>query len=207
MRDRNLSAVELHNLLLPMRRWWCAHADRTGIERSHWVRYQDDATGELYTLCWHLTPSCDLVEIEGNVGQVLWSRRALIRTAELVFLSEDQRVQMMSFLKRKVEEVKAATKTTMATCPIMSNRPALVEWLTADKWEDDGKPRETSTLTVSVVDGMWKVSLNDRDGQRSTFVTASTLGQALQALENRVAEDECDWRDWSDKYRGKGKKK
>lgn len=80
--------------------------------------------------------------------------------------------------------------------------PHLYEHLTATEF-DDGGAREVSGLTIFVDDGVLKVALNDRSEQRSAYVTADTVGEALDTLERQLAEDMADWRRWRTQKRKK----
>lgn len=71
--------------------------------------------------------------------------------------------------------------------------PAIAEYLTLTKWES-GKPRKTTTLTLFVEDGAFKVCVNDRDGGRVAFVTGNALGEVWDALEGGLATASLDWR-------------
>lgn len=71
--------------------------------------------------------------------------------------------------------------------------PALWEYLTLAAW-DDGKPRQTATLTVFCEEGVVKLCLNDRDQDRSGWVSAATVETALERLDADLREDEVDWR-------------
>ena len=73
--------------------------------------------------------------------------------------------------------------------------PLITEYLTAVKY-DDGSSRETSTLSVYVQDGGFGVSINDRDCQRSLYVVATTLSEALAAIEKHLGKEDSDWRSW-----------
>ncbi len=79
---------------------------------------------------------------------------------------------------------------------VRAKYPALLEYLTTTKWED-GSPRETSTLTIFVEGGQFKVAVNDRALKRSVYVTARTLQDALAAAQEAVAGDAADWRAWN----------
>lgn len=77
--------------------------------------------------------------------------------------------------------------------------PILLEHLTQDTWEEDGKPRERSTITLCYSEGSLKVCLNDREFNRSCFRSGKSLAAALASLEKGLAQDTLDWRTWSPK--------
>lgn len=65
--------------------------------------------------------------------------------------------------------------------------PLLTEHLVHTVWED-GKPRTTSTLTVSFADGALVMCLNDREEARGMFVTVETFLEGLKALETNLGD-------------------
>jgi len=76
--------------------------------------------------------------------------------------------------------------------------PTLLEYLTDAKW-DDGKDREVSTLTISLMEGCINLALNDRALSRSLYTTAETLMEALKLLEGSLASGKSSWRSWKAK--------
>jgi len=62
---------------------------------------------------------------------------------------------------------------------------------------DDGTPRELSTISLFVEDGMFKAALNDKDMRRSLYVTAESMLGALGALEATLLRGGGDWRPWN----------
>jgi hypothetical protein len=79
--------------------------------------------------------------------------------------------------------------------------PVLMEWLSADKWED-GVPRVLPSFNLFVGDGALKAFLNDRDLGRSACVTGATFGQLLETVERKLSSGDLDWRP---AFRGKRK--
>lgn len=84
-----------------------------------------------------------------------------------------------------------------------SRYPVLLMYLSDTKW-DDGSAREPSTVSLFIDQGVFKASLNDRDGKRSMYVTGSTFQACLDALEGNLAHDEGSWRSWNNRTK-KGK--
>lgn len=74
-----------------------------------------------------------------------------------------------------------------------ANHPLLYEHLTSEKWED-GAARETSTLTIYLDSGLWKVCLNNRAEKLTAWLTAETWGKMLDGLEKGLADGTLDWR-------------
>lgn len=71
--------------------------------------------------------------------------------------------------------------------------PALWEYLTLCEWED-GKERETASLTVFFGEGLLKACISDKDAGLVAFVSGESLEGLLQALERGLAEGTLDWR-------------
>jgi len=98
----------------------------------------------------------------------------------------------------KREEAKETAKKTGHTCPdawMRANCPTVVSYLWETAW-DDGKGRETSTLTIFLEDGCLKLALNDRACMRSLYVTSTSLQDALKTMEEALREGVVDWRAW-----------
>lgn len=70
---------------------------------------------------------------------------------------------------------------------------SVVEYITTDTWED-GSSRETSTVTAFSDDGVVKLCLNDRDRERTCWVSGRTLLEALIRLEEALRSGVVDWR-------------
>jgi len=84
--------------------------------------------------------------------------------------------------------------------------PALHEHLTCD-WLD-GSRRVTSSLGISVDQGVWKGRLADRENGMVLFRSGDGFYGVLRALEDALVGDTADWReDQFAKPQGKGGKK
>lgn len=75
--------------------------------------------------------------------------------------------------------------------------PLVCEFLLTATW-DDGSSRETGWLRLSSRDGRLMVMLKCEDTSRCTFISATSLKEALQIAEKGLREDRLDWRE--DKY-------
>lgn len=75
---------------------------------------------------------------------------------------------------------------------LASKFPALHEHLTRTK-DDDGKARQTCSLTVFGHAGVFKAFLNDRDSGGSIGVQADSLAGLLRALEAELESDSPSW--------------
>jgi len=63
-----------------------------------------------------------------------------------------------------------------------------------DETYEDGSRRTTGTLLFFFQDATFKACLNDRDCNRSAFLSASGIHEACDALEEGLANDSLDWR-------------
>lgn len=120
-----------------------------------------------------------------------------------------RREDMGKYLKKVAAENGEAKKRALAKDKETADTwPAWFEWMTTDAWED-GTARETSTLLVFVEDGLWKCCFNDREGSRRLWVSGSTLGGMLGALDASLRTGEGDWREMrpfeGPRAKGKGK--
>lgn len=71
--------------------------------------------------------------------------------------------------------------------------PALTEFLTVSRWEDDS-PRVPGSVTLFFDDHLWKLCLNDKDSGRISFVTADSPEGVLAAAERGLQASSLDWR-------------
>jgi len=117
---------------------------------------------------------------------------------------------MAQFLKRaevgRGQAKQATEKTISANDEQFAKKyPALAEFLSLDDWGED-QVRERGTFTVFYAEGLFKASLNDKDGERSAYVSKSTFAGILDALEKGLVKDDHDWRKWKDQKGGKSRK-
>jgi hypothetical protein len=71
--------------------------------------------------------------------------------------------------------------------------PNLTEYLVLRTFAD-GSERETSTLLIFAVDGLWKVCLNDRAEGQCLWASGASHGDAMAALELMLESGSADWR-------------
>jgi len=113
---------------------------------------------------------------------------------------------MARFASRKTAQSAQPEKFNIsADTEFFNDYPAVAEYLTLDRWED-GTVRSRSTVTIFAEEDCWKCCLNDRDGSRSLFVSASTFSGLLRTLERCLQEEGTPWRDYA-KQKGKGGKR
>lgn len=99
---------------------------------------------------------------------------------------------------RPQSEVAAAEAAWLPSQGVLAKCPGLVEYLSLGRYED-GTPRQPSTITVFIESGRVKLSLNDRDVERSAYVTGEGLEDALKTMERHLVEGKADWRSWGGK--------
>lgn len=99
-------------------------------------------------------------------------------------------------MKRPSQASVAAQANTGCPDPeLLRMYPCIVAYLTDGQWEDK-KPRELSSLTVSIAGGMVQVGLNDKALSRSAYTSAGMLDEALQLMEDALREEVIQWRTW-----------
>lgn len=59
---------------------------------------------------------------------------------------------------------------------------------------DDGRPRQTSTLTFVCEQGLWKGGVKDKDHAMSLWRSADTMAGVLDALEKALDDGTADWK-------------
>lgn len=103
----------------------------------------------------------------------------------------------MSFLQRRGSSSSQgpASGSCAATAADLARFPALLEFVSAERWPD-GEAREPGTVLVFVEAGALKACVSDRAQQAVAFVTAgeSGLGGLLDRLESLLASGGLDWR-------------
>jgi len=110
----------------------------------------------------------------------------------------------MKFLHKVMEEQQERQEALSAPAKKWRDaHPALSEYLETDEWEN-GETRATSTLLLFVDAGGFKACLNDRDANRSLWVTGVSFLDVLEALEGLLASGGGEWRH-NGPYKGKGR--
>jgi len=88
-----------------------------------------------------------------------------------------------------------ASTTALKASPYFKSLPALWEFLTVVQWED-GETRATGTVLFFSEEGRVKCCVNDRDGERSAFVTGGSWEGVIDAIEEGLVANCLDWRKW-----------
>jgi len=99
----------------------------------------------------------------------------------------------MSFLNKVDAAAKGSTQPVSAIGGTFGVTPAVIEYLTSVQYPD-GSPRERSTVSVFVEDGVIKACLSDRDQARTLWRSGSSLEDAILGLEQAIADGTADWR-------------
>jgi hypothetical protein len=86
-------------------------------------------------------------------------------------------------------------------------RPALLEYLTATT-DENGRPRQTATITLCAENGLWKAALNDREQLASLWVSGESVEAVLGLLEAAARLPDGPWRrskwqaeEWAKKHK------
>lgn len=74
-----------------------------------------------------------------------------------------------------------------------AEHPLLYEFLRETAW-DDGKPRKTGTILLTVDVGTLKGVLHDRDGKRCAWFSAESMTQLLRRVDKALESDAVEWR-------------
>lgn len=108
---------------------------------------------------------------------------------------------MASSIGRQVERPQtSAPNVQMSTSKRLfaSQYPLLQRFL--DEPRKSPNHHQTGSLTLFCEDERYKLCLNDRPNQRSTFVSGGTLGEAFRIADNGLRSDTLRWRSrgWAD---------
>lgn len=102
----------------------------------------------------------------------------------------------MSFIKKvPASSGKSGAAPRVEAPKGLEKLEALLEFLTLTCY-DDGSAREPGTISIFYGDGVWKASINDRDQERTAYVTATHPRELAGILEGGLREDRLDWRAW-----------
>lgn len=105
----------------------------------------------------------------------------------------DREDYIVAFLRKLQRPAQGAVDKPDAHDPELAGKfPALHEHLTRSR-DDDGKPRQTCSLTIYGQQGAFRAFLNDRDSGASLGVTGGTLQGLLGALEAELESPEPNW--------------
>lgn len=74
-----------------------------------------------------------------------------------------------------------------------SSLPSVIEFLSLVRW-DDGTSRVPGTMMLLWESGFWKCWLHDRDALEGAFLSAGTLQELLEKVEEAVSLGNADWR-------------
>jgi hypothetical protein len=99
-------------------------------------------------------------------------------------------------LKRPTEKQSSSAENT--GCPdaaFVNAYPQLLAYLTDAYWED-GKPRELSSASFTLKDGLWQLAVNDKALKQSLYTAGPTIKDCLRLAEKAIADGSGQWRLW-----------
>lgn len=143
---------------------------------------KEEPTTNLWYLVWGF-PLVHVLEIEPSLR---WFGGSWGETIE--------RVKQMA-LRKALSLLKASEASASAPeVPegVLSACPTLWEFLSVTVI--DGKPRQTSTMSLWVSEGDITLCLNERDAGLSMYSGGSTLEEALTSLERKLNSESPEWR-------------
>lgn len=93
------------------------------------------------------------------------------------------------------KDVRSDTEVSQAAedAELEKSLPWLLAFLT-QVWWDKGDPRETGTIMVLAEEGKWKCWVHDRDAERSAWVSADTMLQLFQRVNEGLSGKGLGWR-------------
>lgn len=128
---------------------------------------------------WHVA------DFDSDVEVLLWR----LDESDVVPYGDDYMLKLGSLLGRK----RGVGAPAAADAQVETRWPAFFMLMTATQ-DDDGRPRQTCTITIVCEDGKWKGGLRDKDAQASVWRTGSTLEGLLTSLDEALTSGEAEWR-------------
>lgn len=95
--------------------------------------------------------------------------------------------------RRKNETVELSEYAAEINSAVAVDVPSLCEFLARQCW-DDGEIRERGSILLVAQEGVWKGWVNDRDGNRSAWVSATSLCDLLALIDQGLEQDALPWR-------------
>jgi len=71
--------------------------------------------------------------------------------------------------------------------------PTIFGFLTETKY-DDGKPRQTGSISIFTQLGVLKASISDKDNGQVAYVEALTLHELIELVERAICDDSTEWK-------------
>jgi hypothetical protein len=146
-----------------------------------------------------------------HLRAIAWETGAIVHwiryhgVPESPLLRNKGRAQILAtWLKKVVPTLNGKLKPKTAACKWLAERAgALCELLTVT--ELDGKPRQTSSLTVYCEGSAWKGLVKDRETSCVLWATSDSFLGLLEALEAMLESGSAEWRE--DRWQGQQQKK
>jgi len=126
-------------------------------------------------------------EIRSSRTGVRWQKKPIIN------LSPKERKESDLLTRPKPGELTAKNDPPFNDTSFQKLFPNLHEMLTATQYADN-QPRTTSTLLLFCEGGVLRGCLNDRDNNRSSFLTAETIDDLFSTIESALASGRVEWR-------------
>lgn len=134
--------------------------------------------------------------VEWKRGPYWWRTEWVGWCPRSVRLAFYERQKIMAFVKKTMDDGKGVGLPNFMldkTCSVLSQMPALHEYLTLDRF-DDGSPRERSNLLIFCEDGVIKCCLNDRANGCSLWRSGHDLLDVLTGMDGTLQKGTSDWR-------------
>jgi len=109
---------------------------------------------------------------------------------------EEWRRRTVAMALRKVTTGKDVTACQIKDPDFAKKYPTLFEYVTKERYDDEERsPRQPSTLTIYLYNGLLGATLKDRDSDCAKFANGRSLAEVLDALEAVVKDDRVPWRE------------
>lgn len=131
------------------------------------------------------------------------TRAGYVYSCQVVrFLSADgdeQLAQLWSSIhggpmKRPTVDSAARPVNHASAAEVQKRWPALHEWLTSARWEEDGADRIAPTVTIWAQSGQWKMCLRDRDQSLVLWLAADSIVELMKLADGLVLSESAPWR-------------
>lgn len=113
---------------------------------------------------------------------------------------------MGSFIRKpSASTPRPELRDDLGKCFIAEAYPALIEFVSMEKWDDDTE-RQTCSFLITYEEGMFKLWLNDRALRRAAWLSGGTVADVLASAEQGLQSDCLAWRKTQEKNDGRRRK-
>jgi hypothetical protein len=109
-------------------------------------------------------------------------------------------------MKRPSPQSVANSVDHASSAEVKKRWPALHEWLTAGRFEEDGAVRAAPTVTIWAAGGQWKGCLRDKELGLVLWLGADTLSKLVDLADGIVLSPDCPWRHDDNQHERNGKR-